>query len=174
MKKENDKLKLAGQYRERVYKIVRRIPRGQVMTYGQIANKFGTAMKTIDASIIPVVQFQRSTPNDTQTIANQLAPGAMGRCVTHLYPGGSETFSSVQSQIESGASIFGLTPMITEWNMANDFTTGLTLGNYLAKLFQAQVDAGVTISTQWALMWSNNSVDTALATSSGQLRPWFF
>ena len=29
----------------------------------------------------------------------------------------------------------------------------------------------MTISTQWALMWSNNSVDTALATHSGQLRP---
>jgi len=41
MKKENDKLKLAGQYRERVYKIVRRIPRGQVMTYGQIAYMLG-------------------------------------------------------------------------------------------------------------------------------------
>jgi methylated-DNA-protein-cysteine methyltransferase-like protein len=41
MKKENDKLKLAGQYRERVYKIVRRIPQGQVMTYGQIAYMLG-------------------------------------------------------------------------------------------------------------------------------------
>ena len=41
MKKENDKLKLAGQYRGRVYKIVRRIPRGQVMTYGQIAYMLG-------------------------------------------------------------------------------------------------------------------------------------
>src|SRR5437870_11481130 len=29
------------QYRERVYKIVRRIPRGQVMTYGQIAYMLG-------------------------------------------------------------------------------------------------------------------------------------
>src|SRR5437867_9907875 len=29
------------QYRERVYKIVRRIPRGRVMTYGQIAYKLG-------------------------------------------------------------------------------------------------------------------------------------
>jgi hypothetical protein len=140
-------------------------------TYGQIANKFGTAMKTIDASIIPVVQFQRSNLTEAQTIANQLTPGVMGSCLTHLYPGGSETFSSVESQIESGAAIFGLSPMITEWNMANDLTTGLTLGNYLPKLFQAQVDAGVTISTQWALMWSNNSVDTSLATNTGQLRP---
>lgn len=29
------------QYRERVYKIVRRIPRGRVMTYGQIAELLG-------------------------------------------------------------------------------------------------------------------------------------
>jgi hypothetical protein len=140
-------------------------------TYGKIANKFGSAMKTIDGSINPVVQFQRSTPNDTQTIADQLTPGVMGRCVTHLYPGGSETFSSVQSQVEGGATTFGLTPMITEWNMANGLTTGLTLGNYVPKLFQAQVDAGVKISTHWPLMWWNNSVDTALATNSGQLRP---
>ena len=37
----NDKLKHAGQYRERVYRIVRRIPRGRVMTYGQIAYMLG-------------------------------------------------------------------------------------------------------------------------------------
>ena len=42
MKKETgDKLKSVGQYRERVYKIVRRIPRGRVMTYGQIAYILG-------------------------------------------------------------------------------------------------------------------------------------
>jgi methylated-DNA-protein-cysteine methyltransferase related protein len=41
MKAKSDKLKLAGQYRERVYKIVRRIPRGRVMTYGQIAYMLG-------------------------------------------------------------------------------------------------------------------------------------
>jgi len=35
------KLKQVGQYRERVYKIVRRIPRGRVMTYGQIAYILG-------------------------------------------------------------------------------------------------------------------------------------
>ena len=29
------------EYRERVYKIVRRIPRGRVMTYGQIAELLG-------------------------------------------------------------------------------------------------------------------------------------
>ena len=36
MKKEPD-----PQYRERVYQIVRRIPRGRVMTYGQIAYMLG-------------------------------------------------------------------------------------------------------------------------------------
>ena len=41
MKSANDKLRLAGQYRERVYKIVRRIPKGKVMTYGQIAYMLG-------------------------------------------------------------------------------------------------------------------------------------
>ena len=41
MPKPIDKLRLAGQYRERVYKIVRRIPRGKVMTYGQIAYMLG-------------------------------------------------------------------------------------------------------------------------------------
>jgi len=41
MAKVGDKLKLVGQYRERVYKVVRRIPRGKVMTYGQIAYKLG-------------------------------------------------------------------------------------------------------------------------------------
>jgi methylated-DNA-protein-cysteine methyltransferase related protein len=35
--KKDDKLK----YRERVYEIVRRIPRGRVMTYGQIAELLG-------------------------------------------------------------------------------------------------------------------------------------
>lgn len=41
MKPKSDKLKLAGQYRERVYKIVHRIPKGRVMTYGQIAYMLG-------------------------------------------------------------------------------------------------------------------------------------
>ncbi|HKP37125.1 MAG TPA: MGMT family protein [Pyrinomonadaceae bacterium] len=41
MPKPNDKLKHVAQYRERVYKIVRRIPRGKVMTYGQIAYMLG-------------------------------------------------------------------------------------------------------------------------------------
>jgi hypothetical protein len=140
-------------------------------TYGQIANKFGNAMKTIDSTVLPIVQFKRGTPTDTQTIADQLSSGAVDYCNVHLYPGLSESFGTVQSQIESGAQTFNLPPIVTEWNMANDSTSGLTLGNYLAKLFQAQVDAGVTCSTQWPLMWDTNSVDTALANTSGVLRP---
>src|ERR1700682_3573742 len=41
MKNTDAKSKPDRQYRERVYKIVRRIPRGRVMTYGQIAYIFG-------------------------------------------------------------------------------------------------------------------------------------
>ena len=40
MKKE-DTPKHSGQYRERVYRMVRRIPKGRVMTYGQIAYILG-------------------------------------------------------------------------------------------------------------------------------------
>jgi alkylated DNA nucleotide flippase Atl1 len=43
---KDDKLKHAGQYRERVYRIVRRIPRGRVMTYGQIAYMLGEGVYT--------------------------------------------------------------------------------------------------------------------------------
>jgi methylated-DNA-protein-cysteine methyltransferase-like protein len=41
MARTNDKLKLIGHYRERVYRLVRRIPSGRVMTYGQIAVNLG-------------------------------------------------------------------------------------------------------------------------------------
>ena len=139
--------------------------------YGKIANKFGTEMKTIDGSVIPVVQFYRSDLAAAQTIKNQLTNGVMEGCLTHLYPAPANSFSTVQGQVEDGAAIFGLSPMITEWNIANDSVTGLTLANYLPKLFQAQVEAGVTISTQWPLMWHNNSVDTSLAQLDGSLRP---
>jgi len=37
MKRSDDAKQSADQYRERVYKLVRRIPRRRVMTYGQIA-----------------------------------------------------------------------------------------------------------------------------------------
>ena len=39
--KEDAKSKPDHNYRERVYKVVRRIPRGRVMTYGQIAYQLG-------------------------------------------------------------------------------------------------------------------------------------
>ena len=39
--KKNDQLKHGGDYRERVFRIVRRIPPGRVMTYGQIAYMLG-------------------------------------------------------------------------------------------------------------------------------------
>lgn len=139
--------------------------------YGKIANKFGTEMKTVDGSIIPVVQFHRTDMTAAQTIADQLTPGVMEGCLTHLYPAPATSFSSVQTQVEDGAAIFGLPPMITEWNLAGEAGTGLTLANYLPKIFQAQVEAGVRISTQWPLMWHNNSVDTALAQLDGTLRP---
>jgi methylated-DNA-protein-cysteine methyltransferase-like protein len=41
LKKPNSKPKPDRQYRERVYEIVRRIPRGRIMTYGQIACMLG-------------------------------------------------------------------------------------------------------------------------------------
>ena len=41
MKSSSTKREPDHQYRERVYKIVRRIPRGRVMTYGQIAYMLG-------------------------------------------------------------------------------------------------------------------------------------
>jgi methylated-DNA-protein-cysteine methyltransferase-like protein len=41
MKKPEGKPKPDRNYRERVYRIVRRIPRGRVMTYGQIAYMLG-------------------------------------------------------------------------------------------------------------------------------------
>ena len=41
MKSSSTKRAPDEQYRERVYKIVRRIPRGRVMTYGQIAYMLG-------------------------------------------------------------------------------------------------------------------------------------
>jgi len=45
MKRLVDKAKQVDQYRERIYQIVRRIPRGRVMTYGQIAYILGQAIR---------------------------------------------------------------------------------------------------------------------------------
>jgi len=139
--------------------------------YGKIANKFGAAMQTIDANLIPIVQFRRSDLTAAQTIANQLTAGAVGACLTHTYPGPTGV-DAVSSQISDGADIFSLEPMVTEWNIGSDLVDpGLVLANYLPKLFRELVNGGVTISTQWPMMWQNNSVNTLLADSTGVLRP---
>jgi hypothetical protein len=143
--------------------------------YGQIANAFGTGMKAVDSTVLPIVQFHRGdTTSEVNEIRSQLSAGVMGGCLTHLYPSPSTPFTTVENQIGDGVAGFGtlnLEPMITEWNMANSSSTGLVLANYLPQLFQAQVNSGVSISTQWPLMWHNNSVDTALAENDGTLRP---
>ena len=140
--------------------------------YGKIANKFGNAIQTIDASVIPIVQFERSDLAGAQTIANQLTAGAVGACLTHTYPGPTANLANVTTQLVDGGNIFSLEPMVTEWNIANDAVQpGLVLANYLPKLLRALVNGGVTIATQWPMMWQNNSVNTLLADSTGVLRP---
>ncbi|MES2695817.1 MAG: hypothetical protein V4773_20250 [Verrucomicrobiota bacterium] len=139
--------------------------------YGQIAQKFATSMKTIDASIIPVVQFVRTDLTAAQTIANQLSGGAVEACLTHTYPGDAEGIGNVENQLINGSNIFSLEPMVTEWNMGSGSETGLVLATRIPKLFRELVDGGVTIATQWPMMWWNNSVNSALAQASGALRP---
>jgi methylated-DNA-protein-cysteine methyltransferase-like protein len=41
MKEKHKKVKISPEYCERVYKLVRQIPKGRVMTYGQIAELLG-------------------------------------------------------------------------------------------------------------------------------------
>ena len=140
--------------------------------YGKIADKFASAMKTIDGSIIPVVQFERNDLAAAQTIANQLTSGAVGACLTHTYPTTLAGINGITSQIVNGSNIFALEPMVTEWNMGSDSAEpGLVLANDLPKLFRALVNAGVTITTQWPMMWHNNNVKTLLAENTGTLRP---
>lgn len=62
MTKSNDKLKLVGHYRERVYKIVRRIPRGKVMTYGQIAYMLGEGYTPRTVGFVMHGADENSTP----------------------------------------------------------------------------------------------------------------
>lgn len=50
------------QYRERVYKIVRRIPRGQVMTYGQIAYMLGKGYTPRTVGFVMHGADERNTP----------------------------------------------------------------------------------------------------------------
>jgi hypothetical protein len=140
-------------------------------TYGKIADKFAHAMKTIDGTIIPVVQFERSDAAGAQTIANQLTAGGPDACLTHTYPGDPSLFGVVTDQIIAGSTIFNREAMVTEWNMANGTELGMVLATRLPKLLRALVEADVTIATQWPLMWWNNSVDSALAQANGALRP---
>lgn len=140
--------------------------------YGKIADKFASAMKTIDATIIPTVQFERTDLSAAQTIANQLTSGAVAACLTHTYPTTGSGIDNVTTQIVSGENIFSLEPMVTEWNMGSGSTPGgLILANHQPKLLRALVNGGVTIATQWPMMWQNNSVESLLANSDGTLRP---
>src|SRR5438132_2042033 len=75
MARANDKLKLIGQYRERVYKIVRRIPRGRVMTYGQIAYTLGEGYTPRTVGFVMHGADERKTP--WQRVIN-----SQGRCST--------------------------------------------------------------------------------------------
>ncbi len=58
----NEKQKLDGQYRERVYKIVRRIPRGRVMTYGQLAYILGEGYTPRTVGFVMHGADERKTP----------------------------------------------------------------------------------------------------------------
>src|SRR6266404_2101281 len=62
MKKTKDKLKPDQQYRERVYKVVRRIPRGRVMTYGQLAYTLGEGYTPRTVGFVMHGADERKTP----------------------------------------------------------------------------------------------------------------
>src|SRR5438128_7143071 len=62
MKEKTDKRKPVAQYRERIYRLIRRIPRGQVMTYGQIACIFGEGYTPRTISFRMNGADERSTP----------------------------------------------------------------------------------------------------------------
>lgn len=62
-------------YRERVYKIVRRIPRGRVMTYGQIAVILGEGYTPRTVGFVMHGADERKTP--WQRVIN-----SQGRCST--------------------------------------------------------------------------------------------
>jgi len=69
-KKQTDK-----QYRERVYRIVRRIPRGRVMTYGQIAYILGEGYTPRTVGFVMHGADEANTP--WQRVIN-----SQGRCST--------------------------------------------------------------------------------------------
>src|SRR5258706_14116975 len=62
MKKLADKTKEADQYRERVYQIVRRIPHGRVMTYGQIAYILGQGYTPRTVGFVMHGADEKTTP----------------------------------------------------------------------------------------------------------------
>ena len=75
MKKTKGKLEPDQLYRERVYKIVRRIPRGRVMTYGQLAYILGEGYTPRTVGFVMHGADERKTP--WQRVIN-----SQGRCST--------------------------------------------------------------------------------------------
>ena len=75
MKKRKDKVKPDQQYRDRVYRIVRRIPRGRVMTYGQLAYILGEGYTPRTVGFVMHGADERKTP--WQRVIN-----SQGRCST--------------------------------------------------------------------------------------------
>lgn len=75
MKKANDKKPSDLHYRARVYKIVRRIPRGRVMTYGQIAYILGEGYTPRTVGFVMHGADEKKTP--WQRVIN-----SQGRCST--------------------------------------------------------------------------------------------
>jgi methylated-DNA-protein-cysteine methyltransferase-like protein len=73
--KEKEKQKPDRQYRERVYQIVRRIPRGRVMTYGQIAYILGEGYTP------RTVGFVMHGADETKTPWHRVI-NSQGRCST--------------------------------------------------------------------------------------------
>ena len=75
MRNTDAKSKPDGQYRERVYRLVRRIPRGRVMTYGQIAIILGEGYTP------RTVGFVMHGANEEQTPWHRVI-NSQGRCST--------------------------------------------------------------------------------------------
>ena len=71
----NSDRKPDAQYRERVYQIVRRIPRGRVMTYGQIAYMLGEGYTPRTVGFVMHGADENKTP--WQRVIN-----SQGRCST--------------------------------------------------------------------------------------------
>ena len=67
------------QYRERVYKIVRRVPRGRVMTYGQVAYMLGEGYTPRTVGFVMHGADERNTP--WQRVINSQGKCSTGRIV---------------------------------------------------------------------------------------------